>query len=312
MNREDHKRVGDMFNERVRYERIGHLHKTNFIHELREVEEYFLELSEEYNIKTSYDVVANEAMSFKTLGYTEWAGNFLIFPLQNEIRQDSIIDCLHSPEPCQDWVSYYKKVLEDKNANKYEKRLEPSREPKDNIVVLVGTNKLKSSIDIDKLVWLSKTKKGNILFKPHPLTTNEYIGLLMDKLGEENILKRDEDLYFYIQNSKKVYTTHFSESLLFASVLGKETEPIDLYRSRQTGGFFHINNMLFKNQFNSHNLDVINKVLSCSRSGVINPRVDSNWKEKMEAYMIWAADTREKYKVWYAQDINKDNDKRRK
>ena len=303
---DDHKRVGDMFNERVRTERIGHLHKTDFIHELREVEEYFIETCQKYEIKTSYDVVANEAMNFDTMGYTEWAGNFLMFPLQTELRLDSMTDCLMSPEPSQDWVSYFKDNLDKGVANKYEDRLEPLTEPKDNIVILVGTNKLKTSIDLDKLKWLAKKYEGNILFKPHPLTTNEFIGFLMDRLGEHQVLKRDEDMMHYIRNSKRVYTTHFSESLLWASVLGKETEPVDLYNARTMGGFYHLNQFLFKNQFNGEAAnDIINKVLSCSRSGVINPRIDVNWKEKLEAYVEYMAAQREKYFYWYAKNNNK-------
>ena len=207
MSKENHHRAGDMFNERTRYERIGHLKKTKFIHELREVEDYFLKFTDEIGMKTAYDVTAEEALSFTTIGYTEWAGNFLMFPLQSELREDSIQDCLFSPEPAQNWIKFFKDSLENKTANKYEDRKEPSREAKDNVVILVGTNKLKSSVDIDKLIWLSKKHKDNILFKPHPLTTNEYIGFLMDKLGEEKILERDEDMYYYIQNSKKVYSS---------------------------------------------------------------------------------------------------------
>lgn len=302
----DHERVGDMFNERVRTERIGHLHKTDFIHELREVEDHFIETAQKYKIKTSYDVVANEALNFDTMGYTEWAGNFLMFPLQTELRLDSINECLHSPEPSQDWVSYFKGNLDKGVANKYEDRLEPLTEPKDYIVILVGTNKLKTSIDLEKLRWLGKKYEGNILFKPHPLTTNEYIGYLMDRVGEDQVLKRDEDMMHYIKHSKKVYTTHFSESLLWASVLGKETEPVDLYKARQFGGFYHINQFLFKNQFNGENTaDVINKVLSCSRSGVINPRIDPNWRDKMEAYFNYMDMQRQKYFFWYAKDIKK-------
>ena len=306
----DHLRVGDMFNERVRYERIGHLHKTKFIHELREVEDHFIELAQEYKVKTSYDVVANEALSFETMGYTEWAGNFLMFPLQTELRLDSITECLHSPEPSQDWVGYFRENLEAGLANKYEDRQEPSTEPRENIVILVGTNKLKTSVDINKLKWLTNKHKGKILFKPHPLTTNEYIGFLMDKLGEENVLKRDEDMMHYIKHSKKVYTTHFSESLLWASILGKETEPVDLYDVRAMGGFYHINQFLFKNQFGNGSEDTINRVLSCSRSGIINPRIDQDWKAKMEAYIQYMLAMKERYFNWYAKKVKRNDNKR--
>lgn len=292
-------RVGEMFDERLRDERIGHLRKTKFIEELRECEEYFLELVSKRDIKTAYDVVANESINFQTIGYTEWGGNFLMYPLQYELRRDCIVECLMSPEPVSDWVGYYKQVLEDKNANKYIKRGKPTQKAKEAIVVLVGTNKLKGSVDIDKLNWMVKRHEGNIWFKPHPLTTFEYIGFLKDRVGFDHVLERDEDLFYYVQNSDKVYTTHFSESLIYASILGKETEPVDLYETQQRGGFSHISNFLFKNQFNENYEEIINRVFSCSRSGIINPRVEPHWKEKMEMYVDYILAVRENYKFWY-------------
>jgi len=292
-------RKGDMFNDRVRDERIGHLRKTEFVHELQPVESCFLHLAEKHGINTSYDVVADEALHFETLSYTEWGSNFLVSPLQYEVRVDCIKEAQFSPEPTQDWVGYYKQVLKDKNANKYTNREEPRHEPRENVVILVGTNKLKSSIDIEKLQWLARQNDGKIWFKPHPLTTWEYIGFLQDKLGWDNVLERDEDMYFYLENAKKVYSTHFSESLLYASVLGKQTEPVDIYKMRMQGGFYHLNNFLFKNQFNEDYAEQINRVLSCSRSGVFNPRIDPNWKNKMDMYFEYIMDVRSRYHRWY-------------
>lgn len=295
----NNKRKGDMFNERLRDEKIGHLRKSNVIDTLKPVEDYFIELAEKWNIKTSYDVVADEAMKFETLSYTEWGTNFVISPLQYEVRRDCITESLMSPEPVYDYVGYYKDLITKKQANKYVDRVEPKHDPRKLVVILVGTNKLKDSIDIEKLVWLAKRNDGDIWFKPHPLTTHEYIGWLQDRLGVNNVLERDEDMLHYILGAEKVYTTHYSESLLYSSILGKPTEPVDIYAKRERSGFFHLSHFLFKNQFNEDAEVQINRVLSCSRSGVINPVVQEDWKEKMEAYFEYIMNTREKYSFWY-------------
>ena len=293
------KRQGDMFNDRLRDEKIGHLRKSNVIDTLRPVEDKFIELAGKYDIETSYDVVADEAMYFRTLSYTEWGTNFVVSPLQFDVRRDAIFESIVSPEPVYDYVGYYKQLIEEKQANKYIERKEPKHETRDLVVILVGTNKLKDSIDIDKLVWLAKNNDGNIWFKPHPLTTWEYVGFLQDRLGWNNVLDRDEDMIYYIQGAKKVYTTHFSESLLYSSILGKETEPVDIYAKRERSGFYHLSQFLFKNQFNSDWETQINRVLSCSRSGVFNPVVQDNWEQNMEMYFDYIMGVRDRYHRWY-------------
>jgi hypothetical protein len=298
---------GEMFSERVRDERIGHLRKSNIIDDLKPVEKYFLEKTAELDVETAYDVIANESLNFKTIGYTDWGTNFLMYPLQYEIRRDCIFESQMSPEPVVDYVSYYKNLLAEKNTNKYKNRIEANREARDAVAILVGTNKLKEQVDIGKLQWIYDKHEGSVWFKPHPLTTHEFVGYIMDKIGKDCTLDRDEDMFPYIENSKKIYTTHYSESVIYAAILGKEFEPMDRYEQSERGGFSHVSNFLFKNQFNPQYGEIINRVFSCSRSGIINPRVDINWKEKIDLYLDYVLTIREQYVTWYRRQPAKKN-----
>jgi hypothetical protein len=121
----------------------------------------------------------------------------------------------------------------------------------------------------------------------------------MDKLGEDNILPRDSDLYYYVQNSEKVYATHYTESMLYSYVCGKEIEPIDLYGKQTRAGFWHLNAVLLRIKGNRD--QALNTMLSSPMSGVFNPRIDPDWKDKVIAFLDLMRETRESYRGWYSE-----------
>ena len=56
---------------------------------------------------------------------------------------------------------------------------------------------------------------------------------------------------------------------------------------------------------NAHQKDAkeyINKTFSSYKSGIINPEVDKNWKEKVDKYMDYIVNKRETYKNWFLAD----------
>ena len=63
------------------------------------------------------------------------------------------------------------------------------------------------------------------------------------------------------------------------------------------GSFACINNHLFTNQDNVK--EYVNKVFSSPKSGIINPAIDKNWKEKVDKYMDYICKKREVYKSWF-------------
>ena len=65
--------------------------------------------------------------------------------------------------------------------------------------------------------------------------------------------------------------------------------------------FYHLNRYIFDYAFDGKANDWINKAFSSYKSGVINPSVDKNWKEKVDKYLDYIRAKRNKYKNWYIE-----------
>ena len=290
----------EMFNRKVLDKRIGPLKKVKKLDDLEQVEGYVIRKCSERGIEYSYDVMAEEMPYFKTMGYTEFATSFCLQPLNAKLRNEQMLDAWHDKDSkVLDYSSYLVNNIQKKLANKYEGRKENfDRWPtKDYLVVLPGSNKVKSNICLNRMKYISKQHGNNVYFKPHPITTHQIIGEIKDFFGEENILPRDIDVYYFLQKAKTVYSTHISESAIYAAVLGKRIEPIDIWNNIQHGSFSCINNHLYTNQH--HIRKYINKCFSSHKSGIINPTVDKNWKEKVDKYMDYICAKRDVYKNWF-------------
>jgi hypothetical protein len=237
---------------------------------------------------------------FKTMAYTEYAGNFYLQPLNFKMRNEQMIDAWHDNESeVLDYSSWLVKKVVDSNANKYKYRKEELDRfpPKDYLIILPGSNKLRENVCLNRLKHIVNTHGNNVLFKPHPITTHQIIGELKDFFGEENILPKNVDMYYYMQKAKGVYSTHISESPLFAGVLGKNIEPVDVWNDIQRGSFYCINSFLYHNQKNI--VEYVNKTFSSYKSGIINPNVDKDWKTKVDKYISYVCEKRDRYKNWY-------------
>lgn len=295
----------EMFSKKEMDKRIGHLRKSKSLYKLEEVEAYFVRLCGEHGINCSYDVMAEEMPYFKTLGYTEYAGNFYIRPLNfklaNEQMRDAAWDKMHKIEDYSDWL--INKVVKN-DSNKYTNReTDESLPPKDFLVVLPGSNKVRDNVCLNKLKHIKSSHGDNVYLKPHPITTHQIIGELKDFFGEKCVLPRNLNMYYYLQKAKGVYTTHISESCIYSIVLGKPTQPIDVWNNIQQGSFFCLNNHILDNQHNGK--EYINKCFSSPKSGIINPEVDKNWKEKLEQYMNYIMPKRQFYQNWFLADAKR-------
>jgi hypothetical protein len=291
----------EMFNKKVLKERIGDLKKSNNLKALEPVERYLISKAKDLGIKVSYDVMAEEMPYFDTIGYTEYGTNFMLNPLNLSMRMGSIRDAEYvtSEYKILDYASYLADNIKNKLANKYKERSDDFEGYRDvsALVVLPGSNKLKGNVCLNKLKKIKELYGNDIYFKPHPITTHAMIGELKDLFGEDTILPREIDLYHFLAKVDKVYTTHISESALYAVALGKEIEPIDVYNDIRMGSFFSMNEGLFNNQVEGKQW--INKVMSNPKSGIINPTLDVNWKSKVDIYLEYIMTKRNLYKDWY-------------
>lgn len=281
----------EMFDREETISRIGpKLRKNNDLGILQEVEDFFIELSIEKGYDNAYDVTASENPCFSTLGYTEYGGSFMITPLNNDIKRDMILDSLMSPDKnVNRWDLYYRDVINKGVANKYSARNKSTRVGRKSLIIPLGTNKFIEVLDIDKIANVCKRESAFV--KPHPITTHEYIGLLKDKCGEGSVLKRDDDLYAMLAQCEKVYTTHYSESMLYAAMLGKDIDVVDKLGKHFQAGFWHFNSFILRTPKEAR-IPQLNKILSSHHSGVFNPNVEKNWKQKMILFFDYMDDRR--------------------
>jgi hypothetical protein len=293
----------EMFNETELNKRIGPLKKSKGLYNLEAVEGYIIRKCGEHGLEHSYDVMAEEMPYFKTLAYTEYAGCFYLQPLNYKLRNEQMIDAAASSGgEIVDYSSWLINRIVDNKANKYTERKQvyDKYPPKDYLVVLPGSNKVRENVCLNRLKYIKRLHGDNIYFKPHPITTHQIIGELKDFFGEENILPRDINMYYYLQKAKGIYTTHISESCIYGVVTGKVTEPIDVWNNIQRGSFYCINNHLLANQSDAKKY--INKTFSNYKSGIINPEVDKDWKKKVDMYIEYICKKREVYKNWFIED----------
>ena len=71
----------EMFNKTELDKRIGPLKKSKQLYDLEAVEGYVIRKCGEHGLEHSYDVISEEMPYFKTMAYTEYAGNFYLQPL---------------------------------------------------------------------------------------------------------------------------------------------------------------------------------------------------------------------------------------
>lgn len=289
-----------MFNKTAQKERIGDIKKSATLEHLKEVEKYFLTAVRKYRIEVSYDVIANELPYFKTLNYTEWAHSFIMHPLQQELRMKQMVDAYNdNAEQTIDYVTYFADKIRNGQSNKYahiQSEVDKQIKGREFLVVLVGSNKLKERICLNKLRWIRDQHEEDVYFKPHPLTTYQLVGELKDLFGNETVLDRDADMYAYLLKADTVYTSHMSESAVYAVALGKTIEPIDVYNKVEQGSYYHINKFMFTSD---NPKEWINRTLNSYKCGIINPIVDSKWKEKIDNYLNYMMNERDKYKNKY-------------
>jgi len=299
----------EMFNEKVREERLWDLEKNESLYTLKPVEKYAIERIKSLGIEHSYDVIANEVPYFKTIGYTEFAGTFIFQPLNFDFREKMIEESFYEgSKNVLDYASFFRNNINNNNANKYQHRKQEfdKHPPKNHIVVLPGSNKIKDRICLNKLEYIHEEHKGDVYFKPHPVSSYQTVGELMDKFGEDNVLDKNTDLYYYLPKTKKIYTTHLSESALYGVILGIKIEPIDVYNSIEGSSFYNINKLLFDYQHLGD--DLINKTFSNYKSGFVNPILDSNWKKTINKYLDYAQKYRLAHKNWFIiKDRKKEN-----
>tara|TARA_R110000765_G_scaffold379443_1_gene470438 strand:+ start:637 stop:1554 length:918 start_codon:yes stop_codon:yes gene_type:complete len=290
-----------MFNKHSLQKQIGDMSKSTTLEHLKPVERYFLKEINKLPVDQDYDVNANEPPWFRTMSYTEIAHSFMMYPLSPVVSTRQMQEAFeHDVEVKLDYVKYLKDRIHSDVANKYSHMKNKKIEPRDHLIVPVGSNKLIETVCINKLKYIINTHgEDEVYLKPHPLTTHEIVGSLRDELGEKVVLDRDDNLYKLLIEAEVVYTSHRSESILYAVALGKEVDCIDVYQKAHEGTFFNIANNIFERKTNEEQKNFIQKAFNSYKSGIVNPELDENWKDRIDQYLDYIMKLREEYRYKY-------------
>lgn len=273
----------------------------NRLHKLEEVEEYFVTLCKKNNIQDSIDCTANESTYYKTLNCTTYAGMFIVHPLCFAATMFQMYDAKADNLTPQRHLGWIRNNLKIGEATKYTQK-DGSNFNKDfnkkftHLIVLPGTNKIYEHVESKKLKYLVNTHGENLVLKPHPLTTDKVIKDLTNIKGRAHLASRKTDLYYLINKSNTVYTTHISETALTSLLLGKTIEPLDPFNNRLTGAFAHINHFCFSEP---DPIYTVGSIFASPKSGVFHPDIDIDWKEKMKKYFEYTLERRNIQKNYY-------------
>ena len=292
-----------MFNKHSLQKQIGDMasSKSKTLEHLKEVERYFLKEVKKLPVDQDYDVLANEPPWFRTMSYTEFAHCFMMYPLSPILKLRQIDEAFNDDVEIKlDYIKYFKDRIHNDVANKYSHMKTKKIEPRDHLIIPVGSNKIKDTVCINKLKYIINTHgEEEVYLKPHPLTTHQIVGELRDMLGEDVVLNRDDNLYSLLIDAEVVYTSHRSESILYAVALGKEVDCIDVYQKAHEGTFFNIANGIFERNTNEKQKNFIQKAFNSAKSGVVNPELDENWKDRVDEYLDYIMTIRQEYRYKY-------------
>lgn len=284
---------------------LGDLELSEHIYSLVEVETHIIDECTRRGVFWSYDVTADEPFPFHTINYSTFAGMIMMNPLQPDFAARQIYEASRNQEYSLDFVSYLRERVFNRQANKYVRQTVTVDREFDALVVLPGDNKIKSHVCLRKLCRIIETHGDRVLFKPHPLTEQKTLDELRKLIGagRHHIAPIESDLYALMPGAEIVYTTHLSESAIYATVLDLPISPIDQFdRTRQPGSFRHVNQLLF-NEIDA--IDLINPTFSSYRSGIVCPSIDRCWKEKINCYLDYILAAREHAKDFYINNRDK-------
>ena len=252
--------------------------------EIDEIEKYFRNAIKKVNVEVSLDVQFNEPLNFKTVVYTKYANSLLVYPLSFSASDAYILDMLneeqHKPYEFPNPIDKYE-LYDLEESKKY-----------NNLVVLPGSNILKSIVNKNSLINLDKIK--NTVVKLHPLTIEKDRKEIQSVFKKSEVIGPKYNLYSLFDSAKTIYTTSASEIVLYAALAGKKIVSIE--EQDNSRKFTSNYSFIAKNIFSSENpKEFAEKLINSSISCIFNPNDPMVFK-KIDNYVNYIKRKKEFYK----------------
>lgn len=284
-----------MFNQEATERHIGKEIKfRERLKVLAEVETYVRNKCIANRIEFCYDCTADENTYFKTINYTTYNGLFIMHPLNFSQQLFQMFDAKADGLESAGHVEWIEENLKGNEGSKYTsaegeefKKLDIGK--CEAVLVMAGSNKCYEHTSSEKLKHLVKKYGERLVIKPHPITTQAVLDDLASVKGDAIMADRQHDLYDLIGKADKVYTTHISETALTSLLLGKKISPMEVFKNRMQGSFFHINHFCFSEP---EPVPVIKSIFASAKSGIVHPEIDADWKKKVDDYFDYILEKR--------------------
>jgi|LWDU01.1.fsa_nt_gi hypothetical protein len=242
--------------------------KVNDISDIQELEAFLIEECEKFDIELSHDTMAAEALNFKSLSYSFFAGSIFITPQSDyawasymidaitniseedkvsedldlppwdilEDINDSAVDSLTSVGNANNYTNYFNNPS-DKYKSISHKKIPDIKD----LVILPGSNILKQLVDRNKLLDLAH---DGAYAKLHPVTLDEDIELIKDIFGNR-VFGPEYGLYELFNKAQTIHTTFTSESVVYSAFNRKELHSIAEDNTHVPSSYKGLNNHIF-------------------------------------------------------------------
>lgn len=248
--------------------------KINSLASVEKVEQYLIEKCKAIGIDLSHDTMAEEPLSFKSIGYGYCAGSIIAYPQSTQAYNAYLIDAVRVGGTSVDNTPLFSKPVD-----KYTPSKQFNKQHIEKLVVLPGTNILKSLVDKNILLTLAQEKA---YVKIHPITTKEDINLLTS-IFKDRVIGSDYGLYDVFKVADTIYTTSASESAIYATMLEKPLFSIEEEGHNFRGAYSPMINTLFWSKDMETRKQMFNAIYNSSISNIFHPNGD--YKARIDSFL---------------------------
>jgi hypothetical protein len=256
----------------------GHFKKlrmdVNDISALEEVEKYLVSKCEEMGIELSHDTMAEEPLKFWSLGYGYIAGALVVYPQSTAAYNAYLADAMRKGNLDSDNSEVFSNPVD-----KYKSKKKCSFKDIDKLVVLPGSNILRSLVDRNQLIALASK---DAYAKIHPVTNPEDIKEMKSIFGKR-VIGEECGLYEAFNKATNIYTTSSSESAIYAVMNDKNLYSIEEDGHDFKGAYSPLINTLFWSSNRQERKDTFNTLYNSRISNIFHPSGD--YKTRIDNFL---------------------------
>jgi len=248
--------------------------EVNSLTAIKAVEDYLVAECKKRGVELSHDTMAEEPLDFSSLGYGFAAGSLIVYPQSTQAYNAYLIDAMRKSGDTKDYSKMFSNPVD-----KYTAKKKFKIKKIDKLVVLPGTNILRSVVDKNILLKLAKDKA---YAKIHPIMNKEDTKI-MKSIFKDRLIGAEYGLYDVFNISDNIYTTTASESAIYATMNDKNLYSIEEDGHNFRGAYSPIINTLFWSKNKKDRKAMFNALCNSSISNVFNPQDD--YKTKIDNFL---------------------------